>query len=79
MKETDIQIQEHRKLPLKSTKAGQHQDISELKLQKAKERQTDRKNHKSIKRKEAPNLQGKINQVSSRSLHRNQTGEERVA
>ena len=65
-KETDIQIQEAQRISIKNRPTPRHK-FAKLKIKK--------KNPKSSKRKEIPNLQGKINKVSSRSLHKNLAGQ----
>ena len=74
-KETDIQIQEVQRTPIKINKSRTPRHII-IKFAKYSNKE---KNHKSSKTKEVPNLQGKMHKGSSKSLHRNVASQKGVA
>ena len=67
-KETDIKIQESQRTPIKINKSRPTPSHIKVKFSKYRDKE---KILKAGKTKEVPKLQGKTNQVSSRSLHRN--------
>ena len=75
-KKTDIQIQGAQRAPIKINKSRPTPRHIIVKFAKYGDKE---KNPKSSKRKEVPNLQGKTNKVSSRSIHRNLVGQKGVA
>ena len=73
-KETFIQIQETQRTPIKFNKSQLTPKHTIVKISKYRD-----KNPEISEEKEIPNLQRKTNQVISRSLHKNQTGQKGLA